>query len=91
MPVADPKSFTDKGKPITYIGVFVKLYNQRNRGQVHEIHGIIELEKMRTSMAKYPHNLDVHCIVKISSILHSTHVVLRNQERIVFYVNNYIN
>ncbi len=88
--VVDPERFTDKGKPIIYIGAFVELYNWRNRGQVHEIHGIVELEKMRTSMAKHPRNLGAHCIAEISLILRSVHVVPRDQERIVFYVNNYI-
>ncbi len=51
---------------------------------------MVELEKMRASTAKYPRNLGAHCIVEISSILRSTQVVSRDQERIVFYVNNYI-
>ncbi len=89
--IADPERFTDKGKSITYIGAFVELYNWRNRGQVHEIHGMVELEKMRGSTAKHPRNLGAHCIVEISSILRGAHVVPRDQERIVFYVNNYIN
>ncbi len=88
--VADPEQFTDKGKLITYIGAFVKLYNWRNRGQVHEIHGMVEFEKTCTSIAKYPRNLDAHRIVEISSILRGAHVVPRDQERIVFYVNNNI-
>ena len=88
--VADPERFTDKGKPITYIGAFVELYNWRNRGQVHEIHGMVELEKMRASTAEHPRNLGAHRIIEISSILRSAHVVPRDQERIVFYVNNYI-
>ncbi len=45
---------------------------------------------MRASMAEHPHNLGAHRIVEISSILRSAHVVPRDQERIVFYVNNYI-
>ena len=40
--------------------------------------------------AKYSHNLCVHCIVEISSILQNIYVVLRDQKKIVFYVNNYI-
>ncbi len=88
--VADPERFTDKGKPITYIRAFVKLYNWRNCGQVHEIHGMVELEKMCALTAKHHHNLGAHHIIKISSILRSAHVVLRDQERIVFYINNYI-
>ena len=43
--IAEPKRFTAKGKPITYTGAFVEFYKWRNRGQVHEIHGMVELEK----------------------------------------------
>ncbi len=88
--IADLERLTDKSKPITYIGAFVELYNERNRGQVYEIHEVIELEKMCTSMAKLPRYLGAHCIVKISSIFCSAYVIPRDQERIVFYVNNYI-
>ncbi len=88
--IADPERFTDKGKPIIYIGASVELYNWRNRRQVHEIHGMVELEKMCASMAKHPRNLGAHRIVEISSILRSAHVVPRDQEKIMLYVNNYI-
>ncbi len=90
MTVADLEQFNYKNKSITYIEVFVKLYNWRNDGQVHEIYGMVELEKMRTSTAEHLRNLGAHYIVEISSILCSTHVVPRDQERIVFYINNYI-
>ncbi len=90
MTVVNPEKFTDKSKLITYIRAFVKLYNWRNHGQVYEIYRMIELEKMRTSTAKYPRNLGAPRIVEISSILRSAHIVLRDQEKIVFYINNYI-
>lgn len=51
---------------------------------------MVELEKWRNLTAKHPRNLGAYCIVEISSILHSPHVVFRDQKRIVFYVNNYI-
>ena len=41
-------------------------------------------------MAENPHNLGVHRIIKVSSVLRSTYVVPRDQDRAVFYVNNYI-
>ena len=91
MIIADLEKFTDKGKPITYIGVYVKLYNKKNNGQVYEIHGIVELKKMYASIAKYLYNFGAHYIVEISSILCSIYVVPKDQEKIVFNVNNYIN
>ena len=88
--VADPERFTAKGKPITYIGAFVELYKWRNRGQVHEINGMIELDKWHASTAENLRNHGVHRIIEVSSILHGAHVVPRDQDRMVFYVNNYI-
>ncbi len=73
--IADPKQFTNKGKPIIYIGVFVKLYNWKNHGQVYEINKIVELEKI---CAKHLSNLSTHCILKISSILCRVHVISRD-------------
>ncbi len=88
--VADPERFTLKGKPITYTGALVELYKLRNRGQVYEIYGMIELEKMRASIAKNPRNLGAYWIIEISLVLHNAHIVPRDQDKVVFYVNNYI-
>ena len=90
MTVADLERFTAKGKPITYTGAFVKLYKQRNRRQVYEIHGMVELNKWHALTAENPRNLGAHRIIEVSSILRNAHVVLRDQDRMVFYVNNYI-
>ncbi len=51
---------------------------------------MIELEKMRALIAENPHNLGAHRIIEISLILRSAHVVPRDQDKGVFYVNNYI-
>lgn len=88
--VADPERFTLKDKPVTYTKAFVELYNQKNRGQVHEIYEIIEFEKMYTLIAKNPYNLIAHQIIEISSFLYTFHMILWHQNRVVFYVNNYI-
>ncbi len=68
----------------------VELYNWKNYGQVNEIHEMIELEKMRASIAKNLCNLGAHWIIEIFLILRSTHVVPRDQNKVVFYINNYI-
>ena len=61
--MADLKRFTPKSKPVTYTGVLVELYNQKNCGQVDEIHGIVELEKIRTLIAKNSRNFGTHRII----------------------------
>ena len=90
MTVADLKRFIPKGKPVTYIGAFVELYNSRNSRQVHEIHKIIELKKMRALTVENPRNLGTHRIIEILLVLRSVHIVPRDQNKFVFYVNNYI-
>lgn len=51
---------------------------------------MIEFEKQHILIAKYSRNLETHCIVKIFLILHSVYIIPKNQEKIVFYVNNNI-
>ena len=52
---------------------------------------MIELEKMRALTIKNPYNLGIYRMIKILSVLCNAHVVLRDQDKFVFYVNNYIN
>ena len=89
--VADPERFTSKGKPVTYTRAFVEFYNWRNGGQVYQIHGMIELEKMRALTAKNFPNLSAYQIIEILLVLRSVYMVLGDQDKFVFYVNNYIN
>ena len=51
---------------------------------------MMELEKMRTSTTENPRNLGAHRIIEISLVLRSAHVVPKDQDKFVFYVNNYI-
>lgn len=41
-------------------------------------------------MAENPRNIDTYYIIKVSLVLRIAYVVPKNQDRIVFYVNNYI-
>ena len=87
--VADPQRLDPKGKPVMYTGAFVEIYKWRNRRLVHETHGMAELEKYPTR-AENSLNLGAHRSYKIPSILRSAHVVPRDNDGNVFYVNNYI-
>ena len=91
MTIADSEWFTAKGKPITYIKAFVELYKWRNRKQVYEMHGMVELDKWHASIAENTFNLGAHCIIEVFLVLHSAHVIPRDQDKLVFYINNYIN
>ena len=52
---------------------------------------MIEFEKMRTLIAKNPCNLITHWIIEIFSIPRNAYIVIRDQNKVVFYVNDYIN
>ena len=90
MTIVDPKRFTAKNKLITYTRAFVELCKWKNRGQVYKIHEMIELDKWHVSMAENLRNLSAHHIIEVSSDLRSAYVISRDQDRIIFYVNNYI-
>ena len=51
---------------------------------------MIELEKICALTADNLRNLGAHQIIEISSVLHSTHLVPEDQDKFVFYINNYI-
>ena len=51
---------------------------------------MVELDKWHASTAENPRNLGAHCIIEVSLVLRSAHVVLRDQDMMVFYVKNYI-
>lgn len=55
--------------------------------QVYKINGMIELEKMRTLIARNLYNFGAHKIIKILLVLHNAHIVPKNQ---LFHVNCYI-
>lgn len=58
---------------------------------MHKIPKMIELKNWRTLIAQNLCIFNTHCIFEISLVLRNAHVVLKNQEKIVFYINNYIN
>ena len=51
---------------------------------------MVEFEKIRTLITKNPYNFSACRIIKIFSILHNAHVVPRDQDKVVFYINNSI-
>ena len=51
---------------------------------------MIELEKMCILTAGNSRNFSAHWIIEILLVLHNAHMVLRDQNKFVFYINNYI-
>ena len=87
--MTDLKQFTPKNKPTRYIRAFVEFYNWRKCRQVHEIHEMIELKKMHALTVENPYNLIAHRIIVILLVLHSAHVIPRDLDKFLYYINNY--
>ena len=51
---------------------------------------MIEFEKMRALTVENSRNLGTYRIIEISSVLYSAHMVPKDQNKFVFYVNHYI-
>lgn len=90
MTMADPKQFTLKKKPVIYIGIFIDFYNQKNYELVDKIYEIIKLEKINALPTKNLYNLDVHQIIEIFLLLRSAYIVVRDKDKFMFNINNYI-
>ena len=76
--VADSEWFTLKSKPITFTRAFVELYNKKICRQVHEIHEIIEFEKMYTLTLENLRSLGAYWIIEILLILYSAYIVSKD-------------
>ena len=90
MTVVDPKWFSLKNKLVIYTKAFVELYNWKNREQIHKTQKIIELEKIYTLTAENLYYLCTYQILEISSILYNIYVTPEDQDKFMFYINNYI-
>ncbi len=51
---------------------------------------MIKFEKISILIAENPYNLGAHWIIEIPSVLRIAYVIPRDQGRVMFYVNNYI-
>lgn len=87
--IIDSEWFNLKGKLVIYIKAFVELYSWRSRGQVGEIYRIIEFEEMYTSTVENLPNNRAYQLIKILLVLRSIYMILKNQRRVVFCINNY--
>lgn len=57
---------------------------------MYEIYKMVKLKKWSISIAQNLYILGTSCIIKIFVVLHSGHIMPGDQEKTVFYVNNYI-
>ena len=73
-----------------YTGAFVEIYNWYYRGLVYKTHEMVQLKKYPILKAENPLNLDSQQFYKISEVLQNAHIVPRNTEDNISYLNNYI-
>ena len=52
---------------------------------------MIELKKIHILITKNFSNFSAYQIIEILSILYNVYIIPRNQNKFVFYINNYIN
>lgn len=86
----DLKQFILKSKLVIYTKIFVELYNESNNKQVDKILKMIEFEMICVLTIKNGCNYGAYQIIEISLILYSIYMILKNQEKFIFCVNNYI-
>ncbi len=51
---------------------------------------MIEIEKIPVSIVENPCNRSAHWMIEILLVLHSAHVVPKDQDKFAFYINNCI-
>lgn len=51
---------------------------------------MIELKKMYISITENTCNLNAYQIIKISLVLYNAHIIFKNQNKVICYINNYI-
>ena len=66
----------------------VELDTWRYHKKVNEIYEIIELEKNCALITRNPSNFSIHQIINISFVLYNTYIVFRDQNKVVFLINN---
>lgn len=88
--MVNPEQFTFKNMLVIYIKAFVELYNWTNHRQIYKIYRIIKLWKIRVLTAENPGNLSGHQIIEISLVFYNAYVITKDQEKFVFYINNYM-
>lgn len=50
-----------------------------------------KLEKMRILTIKNSYNLDAYYIIELLLVVRNVHIIIKDQDKFLFYINNYIN
>ena len=88
--ILDPLRRNFKNKPLKYTGAFIELFKWRNQGQIHETHGMLEVESWPLNNIRKSRMLNARRFYEISNIIHCAHVVPAGESSSIFYVNYWI-
>ena len=87
--VIDDSRHDSKGAPVQYTGVFIDLLHFRNNGQVHKVHGMVEVEDWPQVRTQNPRNIGHRYFFDMSTILRSAHIIPTDSIGL-YYINNYV-
>jgi hypothetical protein len=87
--VIDDSRHDSKGAPVYYTGAFIELLRLKRNGQVHSVHGMVEVEDWPQMLSQNPRDIGHRCFFDMSTILRSAHVIPTGNAG-VYYINNYV-
>jgi hypothetical protein len=87
--VIDNSRHDNKGALVQYTGVFIDLLRLRNNGQVHGVHGMVEVKDWPQVHIQNPRNIGHRYFFDMSTILRSAHIIPTGTIGL-YYVNNYV-
>ena len=88
--VIDHERKDDRGKCMKYPGIFLEMLKWRNSGDPFRSHGMLEVEIQQASKSVHPRKLVGQRIYDISTVIRSAHLVPKDLNQTIFYVNNFI-
>lgn len=88
--IANREYFSFQSKTVTYIGVFFEFFNQSNYRQVYVINKRVGIKEMYSLTRKKFFKIYVYQIIEIFFALNYPYIISKNQEKLIFYLNNHI-
>jgi hypothetical protein len=86
-----------RNEPAIYTGTLVEIFQPLRGGLPHEIHGMVEVQRYRGMAPVEKRNLGSQRFYAMENILRSAHLIpassdsdVKNKNREVFFINNYI-
>lgn len=85
------KTIISKKNTLMYTRTFILIYHWRYEKQVHEIYGMVKLQKYSISRVENFLNLGSHQFYKVYEVFQNAYIIIRNTKNNTFHFNHYIN